>query len=44
MVNKAEILEGKELRRGCWIDVKIWEWEYPSLLPIFYLGFNFRSP
>lgn len=44
MVNQAKILEGKELRSRSWVDVQIWEWEVPGLLPALDLCLDFGSP
>ena len=44
VVDETEVLEREELGSGRWVDVKIWEWEVPSLLPALNLGFDFWSP
>ena len=44
VVDEAKILEREKLRRWRWVDVEIWEWKAPSLLPTFNLRLNFWSP
>jgi hypothetical protein len=44
MVDEAKILERKKLGRWRWVNVEIWEWEAPCLLPTFNLCLDLRSP
>jgi hypothetical protein len=44
VVNEAKVFEGEELRRRCWVDVKIWEREISRLVPTFNFCLNLWGP
>jgi hypothetical protein len=44
VVNEAEVLKTEELRRWCWIYVKIWKGKISGLLPTLNLCLNLWSP
>lgn len=44
MMYDPKVLNGKESRGRSRVDVHVWEWKVPSLLPYLDLGFDLRCP